>query len=259
MVRGPCVDKNGLKKGAWSEEEDDKLRAYVLRYGHWNWRQLPRFAGLSRCGKSCRLRWLNYLKPGVKRGSFSQEEDEMILELHKELGNKWSAIAAKLSGRSDNEIKNHWHTNLKKRLGLALHKKQDPEPSDADQLDLQPSKNSQEPQATQDQKHQINTAIICDAVQAEISSHSQETSCSTTEGSSTFTSSQSFEEPLESFWNELLFSDPIYGGNGNSYYSSSESEEGLIISSNSSTVEEDFTLPYSLFCDDINFLSNFMQ
>ncbi|CAA0808622.1 MYB-like 102 [Striga hermonthica] len=124
MVKTASVDGNGLKKGAWSEEEDEKLRAYIQRYGHWNWRLLPKFAGLSRCGKSCRLRWVNYLKPGVKRGNFTKEEEDMIIELHSQLGNKWSAIAAKLPGRTDNEIKNFWHT----RVGKS--RRQSPLPAD---------------------------------------------------------------------------------------------------------------------------------
>ncbi|XP_073145698.1 uncharacterized protein [Henckelia pumila] len=115
MVRPTYVDSNGMKKGAWSEEEDNKLRAYIQRYGHWNWRLLPKYAGLARCGKSCRLRWVNYLKPGTKHGNFSKHEENLIIQLHNRLGNRWSAIAVELPGRTDNEIKNFWHTNIKKR------------------------------------------------------------------------------------------------------------------------------------------------
>ncbi|XP_058759665.1 transcription factor WER-like [Vicia villosa] len=114
MVRAPFYDKNGVKKGAWSKEEDECLTAYIQKHGHSNWRQLPNHAGLARCGKSCRLRWLNYLKPNLKHGNYTREEEETIIKFHQQLGNKWSLIAEKLPGRTDHEIKNYWHSYLKK-------------------------------------------------------------------------------------------------------------------------------------------------
>lgn len=116
MVRAPCCEKMGLKKGPWSPDEDQILVTYIQKHGHGNWRALPKQAGLLRCGKSCRLRWTNYLRPDIKRGNFSKEEEDTIFALHQLLGNRWSAIAARLPGRTDNEIKNIWHTHLKKKL-----------------------------------------------------------------------------------------------------------------------------------------------
>ncbi|KAI5659945.1 hypothetical protein M9H77_28738 [Catharanthus roseus] len=106
----------GMKKGAWTAEEDHILISFIQKYGHQNWRALPKQAGLLRCGKSCRLRWTNYLRPDIKRGNFTKEEEETIINLHQFIGNRWSAIATRLPGRTDNEIKNYWHTHLKKRV-----------------------------------------------------------------------------------------------------------------------------------------------
>ncbi|KAF9594034.1 hypothetical protein IFM89_026886 [Coptis chinensis] len=105
-----------LRKGLWSPEEDDKLMNYMLSNGQGCWSDVARNAGLQRCGKSCRLRWINYLRPDLKRGAFSSQEEELIIHLHSVLGNRWSQIAARLPGRTDNEIKNFWNSTIKKRL-----------------------------------------------------------------------------------------------------------------------------------------------
>ncbi|KAJ6910049.1 hypothetical protein NC652_020910 [Populus alba x Populus x berolinensis] len=116
MVKSQCFEKVGLKKGPWTPEEDQKLLAYVEEHGHGSWQALPAKAGLQRCGKSCRLRWTNYLRPDIKRGKFNLQEEQSIIQLHALLGNRWSAIATHLPKRTDNEIKNYWNTHLKKRL-----------------------------------------------------------------------------------------------------------------------------------------------
>ncbi|KAL2924794.1 Transcription factor MYB61 [Bienertia sinuspersici] len=116
MGRHSCCYKQKLRKGLWSPEEDEKLLRHITQYGHGCWSSVPKLAGLQRCGKSCRLRWINYLRPDLKRGAFSQDEENLIIELHAVLGNKWSQIAAQLPGRTDNEIKNLWNSCLKKKL-----------------------------------------------------------------------------------------------------------------------------------------------
>ncbi|XVE53195.1 hypothetical protein DITRI_Ditri02bG0184400 [Diplodiscus trichospermus] len=116
MGRSPCCEKVGLKKGPWTPEEDQKILAYIQEHGHGSWRALPAKAGLQRCGKSCRLRWINYLRPDIKRGKFSLQEEHTIIQLHALLGNRWSAIAAHLPKRTDNEIKNYWNTHIKKKF-----------------------------------------------------------------------------------------------------------------------------------------------
>ncbi|CAN8244577.1 unnamed protein product [Cochlearia groenlandica] len=115
MTKSEEKPKQRQRKGLWSPEEDHKLKSFIISNGHACWTTVPILAGLQRNGKSCRLRWINYLRPGLKRGTFSAEEEEIILTLHSSLGNKWSRIAKYLPGRTDNEIKNYWHSYLKKR------------------------------------------------------------------------------------------------------------------------------------------------
>ncbi|KAL6517423.1 hypothetical protein OROMI_033124 [Orobanche minor] len=116
MGRSPCCEKAHTNKGAWTKEEDDRLIGYIRAHGEGCWRSLPKAAGLLRCGKSCRLRWINYLRPDLKRGNFTEDEDEIIIKLHSLLGNKWSLIAGRLPGRTDNEIKNYWNTHIRRKL-----------------------------------------------------------------------------------------------------------------------------------------------
>ncbi|CAN1122944.1 Transcription factor MYB20 [Linum perenne] len=116
MGRQPCCDKVGLKKGPWTADEDRKLINFILTHGQCCWRAVPKLAGLLRCGKSCRLRWTNYLRPDLKRGLLSESEEKLVIDLHAQLGNRWSKIASQMPGRTDNEIKNHWNTHIKKKL-----------------------------------------------------------------------------------------------------------------------------------------------
>ncbi|KAL0914811.1 hypothetical protein M5K25_015195 [Dendrobium thyrsiflorum] len=116
MGRIPCCEKDSVKRGQWTLEEDNKLSSYIAQHGTRNWRLIPKNAGLQRCGKSCRLRWTNYLRPDLKHGEFSEPEEQTIVKLHSVVGNRWSLIAAQLPGRTDNDVKNHWNTKLKKKL-----------------------------------------------------------------------------------------------------------------------------------------------
>lgn len=106
QIESPLMDEsNGasghggivLKKGPWTSAEDAILVEYVKKHGEGNWNAVQKHSGLFRCGKSCRLRWANHLRPNLKKGAFTPEEERLIVELHAKMGNKWARMAAHVS------------------------------------------------------------------------------------------------------------------------------------------------------------------
>ncbi|KAE8725922.1 Transcription factor MYB32 [Hibiscus syriacus] len=191
MGRAPCCDKMGLKKGPWTPQEDHILVSFIKKHGHENWRALPKQAGLLRCGKSCRLRWINYLRPDIKRGNFTFEEEEIIIQLHEMLGNRWSAIAAKLPGRTDNEIKNVWHTHLKKRLNQYQTNPGNPKSK---------NKTKSEPSITSQSSDEVPSSLSCEI--SSITDTSDHREADNIQAENMVVSWECFLEIDESFWSD---------------------------------------------------------
>ncbi|XP_010260061.1 PREDICTED: transcription factor MYB59-like isoform X2 [Nelumbo nucifera] len=128
-----------IRKGPWTEQEDLQLVCFVGLFGERRWDFIAKVSGLNRTGKSCRLRWVNYLHPGLKRGRMTPQEEQLVLELHSRWGNRWSRIARKLPGRTDNEIKNYWRTHMRKK---AQERKRSISPSSSSSQCSSPSTNN---------------------------------------------------------------------------------------------------------------------
>ncbi|KAJ6851200.1 myb-related protein 308 [Iris pallida] len=139
MGHHSCCNQQKVKRGLWSPEEDAKLIRYISTHGYGCWSEVPEKAGLQRCGKSCRLRWINYLRPDIRRGRFSPEEEKLIISLHGMVGNRWAHIASHLPGRTDNEIKNYWNSWIKKKIGKPSTPQSTSPPNNATELSVPPS------------------------------------------------------------------------------------------------------------------------
>ncbi|CAN1174540.1 MYB-like transcription factor ODO1 [Linum perenne] len=214
MGRKPCCDKLGVKKGPWTADEDTKLINFILINGQSCWRSLPKLAGLLRCGKSCRLRWTNYLRPDLKRGLLTDDEEQLVIDLHARLGNRWSKIAGKLPGRTDNEIKNHWNTHIKKKLlkmGIdpVTHKPISRLDADDDQMTTDKPDDEQELTSSSNQSQNsllLNNGVVINSSE----DHKYSSSSSSVMLNTSFNDDD--DALLSSLWtDENLLADALYG------------------------------------------------
>ncbi|KAH0790055.1 Myb-like DNA-binding domain containing protein [Histomonas meleagridis] len=117
-------DNTPISRGAWTQQEDEKLVSAVSQLGPKKWTDIAKFVP-TRTSKQCRERWENRLKPGIRRDLFEPWEDQVIIQSQKEIGNRWSLIAKKLPGRSSSAVKNRWYSGLRNQIsnqnGLELN------------------------------------------------------------------------------------------------------------------------------------------
>ncbi|KAL5793179.1 hypothetical protein ACOSP7_001773 [Xanthoceras sorbifolium] len=190
------VKENQYKKGLWTVDEDKILTDYVKVHGKGQWNRIAKKTDLKRCGKSCRLRWMNYLSPSVNRSNFTEEEEDLIIRLHKLLGNRWSLIAKRVPGRTDNQVKNYWNTHLSKKLRV----------------------NKDQTHRVGDSSFILNSAVKVDVSESSATEETTSTACDNTTGvllenkctQKAVNISETHEESIidnEGFFNSLWFSD----------------------------------------------------